>query len=110
MNIVTAEDFDPYPGGFLKKELEDMIFKANVMLGMDYMTSNDIEGAKECIKNIYLSKYDAVPHDDLFTYFRKLQKSWQNLIKFTKDSMIEINDVIAKCSAECKISVEDITD
>lgn len=94
MNIVKAEDFDPYPGEFLKEDLEDKIFKANLMLGMDYLTKNEIEGAKETINNIYVSKYEATPNDDVFTHLRKLQRSWMSLLDFTNNHIIELRNIL----------------
>lgn len=102
MNLVDASEFDPYPGAFLKPGLEDMVFKANVMLAMDYMSQNDMEGARECIKNIYISKYEAKPHDDVFTYFRELQRSWRELLAFTKSHMMIVRDIVEYCDEECQ--------
>ncbi len=97
MNIVTPEDFDPYPGSFLKDELADMIFKANVMLAIDYLLKQEIDSARESIKNIYLSKYDAMPHDDVFTYLINLQKHWKELLNFTKKHMMDVISILDGC-------------
>ena len=94
MNKVTSHDFDPYPGNFLTNELEDMIFKANIMLAMDYLSNGDIESAKQTMNNIYLSKYDAMPKFNVFDAFIKLQKDWKNLLKFTKQYMIDIRAIM----------------
>ncbi len=74
MNRVTPEDFEPYPGDFLKEDLEDKIYKTNVLLGLEYLSNGDVEACRESIKNIYLSKYEAIPKDDPFTNYRKTQK------------------------------------
>ncbi len=94
MNRISSHDFDPYPGNFLTNELEDMIFKANIMLAMDYLSNNDIEAAKETMNNIYLSKYDAIPKFNVFDTFIELQKDWKNLLKFTKQYMIDIRSIM----------------
>ena len=94
MNKVTSHDFDPYPGNFLTNELEDMIFKANIMLAMDYLSNGDIESAKQTMNNIYLSKYDAMPKFNVFDAFIELQKDWKNLLKFTKQYMIDIRAIM----------------
>ncbi|AHM55443.1 hypothetical protein EAL2_c01060 [Peptoclostridium acidaminophilum DSM 3953] len=105
MNIVSPEEFDPYPGSFLKDELEDMIFKANVMLSMDYLASNDFESARESIKNIYLSKYEATPKDDVFTHLRKVQRYWRRLLDFTKDNMMQIRKIMDECDTGCTLEI-----
>lgn len=83
MNAVTANDFDPYPGDFLKDDLEDKIFKTNILLALEYLADGDIEGCRESIKNIYLSKFDAVPKDDPFTAYRRVQRIWTKIIEIT---------------------------
>ena len=97
MNLVTPADFDPYPGNFLTDDLEDMIFKANVMLAMDYLSQGDIEAAKESMKNIYLSKYDSNKDQDVFGSLIKLQKNWRKLLKFSKRNMMQIRTIFEKC-------------
>jgi len=44
---VTAEDLDPYPGEFLRDDLEDRIFRSNLMLAIEYLKEGDGEGAME---------------------------------------------------------------
>lgn len=84
MHRVTAEDFDPYPGDFLKADLEDKIFKTNVLLALEYLSEGDIEGCRESIRNVYLSKYEAIPKVDTFTEYRKIQKHWTKIIEGTR--------------------------
>jgi len=90
MNRVVAEDFDPYPGDFLKTDLEDKIYKTNVLLGLEYLSKGDVESCRESIKNIYLSKYEAIPKDDPFTNYRKTQKQWVSIIEGTRDKRMDI--------------------
>ncbi|MBN2897989.1 MAG: cyclic nucleotide-binding domain-containing protein [Clostridia bacterium] len=94
MHRVTAEDFDPYPGDFLKDDLEDKIFKTNVLLALEYLSEGDIEGCRESIRNAYLSKYEAVPKNDTFTEYRKIQKNWVKVIEGTVDKKDEIRSII----------------
>ena len=84
--MVTAKDFDPYPGNFLTNELEDMIFKANIMLAMDYFSKGDVESARETMNNIYLSKYDAKPK---FNGTKTLENVI-NCIKMIKEKYMEV--------------------
>lgn len=94
MNSVTSHDFDPYPGNFMTNELEDMVFKANIMLAMDYLSNGDIESAKESMNNIYLSKYDAMPKFNVFDTFINLQRDWKHMLDFTKQYMIDIRSIM----------------
>lgn len=83
MNRVTAEDFDPYPGDFMKADIQDKIYKTNVLLALEYLADNNIEGCKECLKNIYLSEYEAIPRKDPFTEYRIRQKDWVEIVELT---------------------------
>lgn len=90
MTMVKAKNFEPYPGDFLKDDLEDKIYKTNILLALEYLADGDIEGCKESIKNIYLSKFDAVPNDDPFTKYRLVQKTWVKIIEMTSRERLVI--------------------
>lgn len=80
--IVKTEELDPYPGRFLKDDLEELIFKSNMMLATDYLAQSDLEGYRECMRNIYLAEYDAPPKFDPFLSFLNLQKKWGELMGY----------------------------
>ncbi len=94
MNKVEPEDFNPYPGEFLKPDLEDKVFKTNLILALDYLSENDIENAKSTIKNIYLSKYDAEPTENVFRKYLLIQENWDKLLKYARDNLGELSDII----------------
>ncbi|MBN2795422.1 MAG: cyclic nucleotide-binding domain-containing protein [Clostridia bacterium] len=94
MTMVKAKNFDPYPGDFLKDDLEDKIYKTNVLLALEYLADGDIEGCKESIKNIYLSKYEAIPKDDPFTKYRRVQKIWTQIMEMTSKERTVIRRVM----------------
>jgi CRP-like cAMP-binding protein len=94
MHRVSADDFDPYPGDFLRNDLEDKIFKTNVLLALEYLSEGDIEGCRESIRNVYLSKYEAVPKMDTFTEYRKIQKNWVKIIDGTVAKKTEIREIL----------------
>lgn len=79
---VKAGDLDPYPGEFLKEDLEEKIFHSNLMLAVDYLCQEDKKGALECMRNIYLAKSEAQPKEDPFQNLLKLQKKWKKLMEF----------------------------
>jgi len=93
MQLVSAEDFDPYPGEFMKKDLEDKIFKANIMLALDYLSDNEIENTKATLKNIYISKYSAEPEYNVFKHYLELQDEWENILNFADDNFPELQDI-----------------
>ena len=79
MVIVTPEDFDPYPGEFLRDDLDEKIFRSNMMLAADYTLQGDAEGTAESLNNIALSRKDAVPNYDAFSRYRHNQKLWEQI-------------------------------
>ena len=83
MNKIYPEDFDPYPGCFLKKDLEEKIEKSCRLLSREYLAQGDKKGSEEALNNITLAKTDAVPNYDLFQNLCNLQKRWQELMIYT---------------------------
>ena len=79
MVMVTPEDFDPYPGEFLREDLDEKIFRSNMMLAADYMLQGDSEGCAESLNNIAIGKKDAVPNYDAFSRYRHNQKIWEQI-------------------------------
>lgn len=79
---INAEDLDPYPGEFLKDDLEERIFRSNMMLAIDYVEEGDKEGALECMKNIYLTQSETLSPHDPIEGLLDLQKRWKNLTEY----------------------------
>lgn len=94
MTRVSADDFAPYPGDFLRDDLEDKIYKTNVLLALDYLANGNIDGCHESLRNIYLSKNDAIPKKDPFTEYRRRQKDWVELIDLTLKERMEVRRIM----------------
>lgn len=93
---ISAKDFDPYPGEFLKDDLEEKIFNSNMMLAMDYISNGDKEAAQEAMRNIHLAKHDAPPDYDAFSAYRTVQRNWENLIKLVKKNRYAVRKIMEK--------------
>lgn len=48
---VSMEELDPYPGTFLKDDLEERIFQHNRALGLKYLSESYKKGFDECMEN-----------------------------------------------------------
>lgn len=83
--IVTAEDFDPYPGVFLKKNLEDMVFKSQVTLAMDYFSQDKIMYARNTLNNINIASEFSTLDIDFFRHYLDMVKAWKELTTKLKD-------------------------
>src|SRR6056297_40136 len=93
---IEPEDFEPYPGEFMKKDLEDKVTKTNLILALDYLTENKVENAKGAIKNIYISKYDAIPSKNVFKEYLKTQNNWRSLLNFARDQFYELRQIFTQ--------------
>jgi len=93
---INPEDFDPYPGEFMKPDLEDKIFKTNIILALNYLADNDIASCKETIKNIYLAKYDAKPHYNTFETYLDYQKKWRLMLQGTAGFGNSLKELITR--------------
>jgi hypothetical protein len=93
---VRPEDFDPYPGCFLKSNLEEKVEQACKLLSEEYLAQGDIKGSEEALNNIAFAKTDAVPKFDPFQKLCELQKRWQELMLFTsrEDIRSRMRDII----------------
>lgn len=88
MSVVKAEELNPYPGEFLKDDLEQKIFRSNLMLALDYLLKGEFEGASECMNNIYLARTKAIPSFNPFLHLIQLQKDWEKLMEFFSSARV----------------------
>jgi len=83
MTMVAPEDLDPYPGCFLKSDLEEKISRACQLLALEYLAQGEPESAGEALNNIQLAFTEAVPASDPFLGLLDLQKRWREMMEFT---------------------------
>lgn len=88
MKHISAEDFGEYPGAFLKDDLDDRIMNACTLLSADYRRDGDLQGGVETLKNIELSRNDAVPSFDPFDNLIQLQRRWEELMDHTGEEKL----------------------
>ncbi len=94
LHEIKPADFDPYPGQFMKPDLGDKIFKTNIILALNYLADGEIEACKETINNIYLARYDAIPHYNTYKTYLEFQKKWRELLEHTKSFGSILKDII----------------
>jgi hypothetical protein len=82
MVIVSADDLDPYPGEFLKEDLEEKVFWSNQMLAIDYLSQGEDKAASECLENIALAHKSLNSKTNSFQDLRNLQKKWKGLMDY----------------------------
>jgi hypothetical protein len=79
---VSAEDLDPYPGEFLKDDLEEKVFWSNQMLAIDYLSQGEKRAANECLENIALAHKGLNSETNSFQDLCNLQKKWKSLMDY----------------------------
>jgi glycosyltransferase involved in cell wall biosynthesis len=95
MNRLSKSDFDPYPGAFIGDDLKDMIFKANTMLAEELLAEGDINGFKECQKNIMIG-YDALNANlDPFQTLLDIKTGWSSIMESLDNE--EARNELAEC-------------
>jgi hypothetical protein len=52
--LVTAADFQPYPGNFLMDDLDERAFRSHAALALDYLAQGDAEAARQTLMNLAL--------------------------------------------------------
>jgi len=94
MVMVTPEDFDPYPGEFLRDDLDNKIFRSNMMLAADYMMKGDPEGCAESLNNISISRKEAKPGFDTFSRYRLNQKLWEQISSIVASKRYDLRKIM----------------
>jgi hypothetical protein len=88
MTKVYPEEFDPYPGCFLKEDLEEKIERACRLLSEEYLAQGDKKGSEEVLRNIELARTGAAPKYDPFDNLCRLQRRWQELMDYTSEKEV----------------------
>lgn len=83
--LIQAKDFDPYPGCFLKEDLDYKIKKANYLLSEEYLSKGDYYGHKQSLDNIKLAESEAILEFDPVKHYERLRNHWMELIRLIKD-------------------------
>jgi hypothetical protein len=96
MRKVAPEEFDPYPGCFLKTDLEEKIEGACTLLAEEYRSNGDAQGSQEALNNIVLAKTEARPSFDPFENLCRMQEDWHDLMAYVSEAPIAslIQDII----------------
>ncbi len=96
MVMVEPADFDPYPGEFLTEKLEVEVFRTNVLLALDYLSRGMNKESEAAIKNIYLSKYETIPKNNVFAAYLKVQENWEMILSFARENLLYLKSILEK--------------
>ena len=79
---VEVDELDPYPGRCMQDDLEDLVYKTCVLMGLFYMSDNQEMAFKESMRNIHLGRFDAQPSQDPFKWYLEFRAKWEALMEF----------------------------
>lgn len=85
MHYVTAAELDPYPGAFLRDDLEEKIYKTSHALSEYYKCQGMEDDAKEALRNIEIADKNRLIKRDPFIHLLSVRNDWERLIKVTSD-------------------------
>jgi hypothetical protein len=83
---VGLEELDPYPGRFLRDDLEGMIFKTCVLMGLDYLSKGDRAGFSQCMANVHRARFDARPGFHPYRWYMDWRRRWERCMKIVDGS------------------------
>jgi len=89
MVTVSAEELSPYPGAFLKDDLEDKIARACMVLADDYRAEGKEADRAETLKNIDIAIKDARPVENAFHRLLTIRKLWETMMEFSSREEIK---------------------
>ncbi len=84
--IVSVEELDPYPGLFLRDDLDQKILKTSALLGQKYLSEKDQTGYEESQLTLKLVEDLLHQEPDPFSWYMDFQTRWQTLMRFLPTS------------------------
>jgi hypothetical protein len=83
MTRVYPEDFNPYPGCFFRRDLEEKIDASCRLLSDEYRALGKVYDSQESLHTSALARNDAMPRFDPFQRLCDIQGSWHALMRST---------------------------
>ena len=80
---VAAEELDPYPGAFLKYDLEEKIERACTILADECRAEGKEADAREALNNIDIARREAAAGENTFHRLLRTQQKWEKMMEFT---------------------------
>ncbi len=82
----TASELDPYPGRFLREDLEEMIFRTSALMGLECLARGDREGFEESMRNVWLARNDAPPPFDPYHWYLAFRERWEGFMAWLMEN------------------------
>jgi hypothetical protein len=101
MVTVFAEELDPYPGAFLKDDLEQKIANACQILADTYRSEGAEKDEAETLRNIEIAHSEAAERENSFRRFMELQEKWREMIRLTdkQEVRVKLREILVNLEA-----------
>jgi hypothetical protein len=95
LRMVSVEELDPYPGMCMRDDLEDLVFRTSVLMGMHFLEQGDKTGFRESMQNIHIARFDAVPSANPFQGYLDYQARWEEFMAFLAEDEVLSEQLLA---------------
>ena len=80
LTMISTESMMPYPGMFVQNDLENRAKDYTIMLGMHYLSKDDIENYEETMENMKVIYDVEIDNHDLISEYKKQRQDWKTII------------------------------
>jgi glycosyltransferase involved in cell wall biosynthesis len=96
MKEVSAAELDPYPGRFLREDLEKLVTDAAQLLAGEYRARDENGNAREALANIEFARAYGASVGNPFQTYCDFQRRWQELMSYCENPAIsgELGQII----------------
>lgn len=98
MTRIAAEDFDPYPGAFLKSDLENKALSASRLLAEQYEREGNETDREQAVANITIADTGLIPEKNPFRSYCELKDRWRKMMKQTGEDPLrsELRQILSR--------------
>ena len=95
MREVAVEELDPYPGRCMRDDLEELVFRTSVLMGLHYLEQGDNTGFQQSMQNIHIARFDAKPTLDPYRWYLDYQVRWEEFMGFLAEDEVLSGELLA---------------
>lgn len=78
---VSVEELDPYPGRFLRDDLEEMVFRTCVLMGMDCLSRGEGRGFSASMENLLRARSGTRFAPDPYRRYMRWRSRWEECMR-----------------------------
>ncbi len=90
---ISSDYFSPWPGRFLNSELEERVFRTNIMLAMQYLSQGETEKVEGCLNNIFFANHKYDPGKPV-KFIKNFKKKWTRLMEIVAENRHELQETL----------------